>query len=57
MQKLSQKELAKRAGVTQATISHIEGGKDIRLKVFEKVLRALGWGVVFTPLPKIEGGK
>lgn len=56
MQKISQVELAKRAHVTQATISHIEGGKDIQLRILLKVLKALGWGVVLTPLPKIEGG-
>ena len=40
----SQIELARCAGVTQATVSRIEGGKvaSLDLEVFEKLAKALG---------------
>lgn len=56
-QGLTQRELAKRASLTQATISHIEGGRDIKLSVLERVLEVLGWGMNLSPLGQTEGGE
>lgn len=45
-QGLSQVELAKRAGVTQAMVSKLESGKDVRLSTLEAVSKVLGLSVV-----------
>ena len=56
-QGLTQKGLAKKAKCTQATISHIEGGRDIKFSVLERILSALGWGINLSPLSQGEGGE
>lgn len=55
-QELSQKGLAQKAQCTQATISHIEGGRDIKLSILERVVNALGWGMNLSPIQGQEEG-
>lgn len=40
--KLTQNELAERSGLTAVTVQKIEGGKNVTLETFLKVLLALG---------------
>ena len=42
LQKLSQKELAEKAGVSVTTINHIEQGKNTDLAIIQKIEKALG---------------
>lgn len=42
LQDLTQKELAKKAGISQAEISQIEKGGRLRLKTLQQVTRGLG---------------
>lgn len=55
---LSQTQLAKLSGVTQAQISKIENGKaqDIAFFTIAKLLNALGYRLVITFLNEKEGG-
>lgn len=52
---LSQRDLAKRAGLTQATIVAAEQGKPVRISTARKLARALGvppaelWGIPVPP--------
>ena len=41
-QRLTQQELAARAGIRQATLSHIENGRDFSVETMVALLRALG---------------
>jgi predicted DNA-binding mobile mystery protein A len=47
---MSQKELAKRAGVPQSTISRVEQGRDTSLSTLQKILSALSCDLVIAPL-------
>jgi HTH-type transcriptional regulator / antitoxin HipB len=53
LQKLSQQELAKKAGVTQATISNIERGKaSFEIDTMFLIFSALDLDLFITPRPK-----
>lgn len=45
---LNQNELAKLMGVTQASISKVESGKDIQISTLQKYVTSLGGEVVIT---------
>lgn len=47
--KLSQRELAQRLGVTQATISHAEAGRDLRVATLVEIARALDLEPLLAP--------
>ena len=49
--RLNQKQLAKRAGVTQQHISKIESGEFANIATLEKVLLYVGYTVRFTAVP------
>jgi HTH-type transcriptional regulator / antitoxin HipB len=54
--RLSQKELASEAGVSQHTITDIESGKvSPTIDVVLRCLTALGVGIDITDIPKSEG--
>jgi transcriptional regulator with XRE-family HTH domain len=53
-QKLSQSELAKKAGLTQPTLSNIEHGISGNLKHLETLLRALNVEMLLQPITKID---
>lgn len=40
--KLTQGELATRAGVLRLTVAYVESGREIKLQSFEAIVRALG---------------
>ena len=42
LKKMSQKELAEKAGVSVTTINHIEQGKNTDLAIIQKIEQALG---------------
>lgn len=46
---LSQRELGKRIGVTQAHVSKVEGGTDMRLTTLLNFARYLGYEVIMVP--------
>jgi len=48
---MSQKALAKRAGVPQSTVSHVEQGKrDVNLSTLQKILDALSCDLILAPV-------
>ena len=49
-QKLSQRALAQKAGIRQATLTSIERGGEVKLTTADSILSALGLGLEVTPL-------
>lgn len=55
LHKLSQIELSKKTGLTQATISRIENAnKKVEIRTLFLILAALGVDIQITPRPKLE---
>ncbi|MBI4374938.1 MAG: helix-turn-helix domain-containing protein [Elusimicrobia bacterium] len=46
---LSQLQLARKSGVAQSLVSRIESGRDVRLSTLQRLLEALGCGLVLLP--------
>lgn len=53
--KLKQSELAKKVGVSQASISKVESGKDVQLSTLQKYIQSLGGEVKITA--KMQDGE
>jgi DNA-binding XRE family transcriptional regulator len=52
---LTQKELARRAGVNQSLVARVERGRDVRLTTMKKLYEALGYRMLILPLKAREG--
>lgn len=48
--RLTQEELARRAGVQQSLIARVERGRDVRLSTMRRLYEALGYRVLLVPL-------
>ena len=53
-QNLSQRALAQKAGIRQATLSSIEAGGDVKLATARSILHALGLELEAVPLSKVK---
>src|SRR5437899_1144280 len=52
MLRFSQDELGRKTGMTQARISRIEGGADIRFSVWKKIYAAMGFDLILMPVSR-----
>jgi transcriptional regulator with XRE-family HTH domain len=54
-QNLSQRELARKVGIRQATLCAVESGGDVKFATAQSILRALGLDFDAVPVRKAEG--
>lgn len=50
----SQAEIGAKTGMTQARISRIEGGADVRVSVWRKIYAAMGFDLVLLPVSRLS---
>ena len=48
--RLTQKELAARAGMQQSLVARVERERDVRLSTMRRLYQALGYGMLIVPL-------
>ena len=51
--RFGQEELGRKTGMTQARVSRIEGGADVRVSVWRKLYAAMGFDLVLLPVSRL----
>ena len=52
--RFGQEELGRKTGMTQACVSRIEGGADVRLSVWRRLYAVMGFDLVLLPVTRLK---